>query len=40
MEEPSKLAERILDSAADAVIATDHRGAMTRWNRAATALFG
>jgi PAS domain S-box-containing protein len=40
MENPSKLAERILDQAADAVIATDRSGAITRWNRASTALFG
>lgn len=40
MEEQSKLAERILDSAADAVISTDRAGAIIRWNRASTALFG
>ena len=40
MEDQSKLAERILDQAADAVIATDRSGAITRWNRASTALFG
>jgi PAS domain S-box-containing protein len=40
MEEQSKLAERILDSAADAVICADRAGAIIRWNRAATALFG
>lgn len=40
MENPSKLAERILDQAADAVIATDRSGAITRWNRASAALFG
>jgi PAS domain S-box-containing protein len=40
MEEQSRLAERILDSAADAIICADHAGAIIRWNRAATALFG
>jgi PAS domain S-box-containing protein len=40
MEEQSKLAERILDHVADAVIFTDRSGAITRWNHAATALFG
>jgi PAS domain S-box-containing protein len=40
MADQSRLAERILDQAADAVIATDRSGAITRWNRASTALFG
>ena len=40
MEEQSKLAERILDQVADAVICTDHSGAIIRWNPACTALFG
>jgi PAS domain S-box-containing protein len=40
MEEQFKLAERILDSAADAIIYADRSGAIVRWNRAATALFG
>jgi PAS domain S-box-containing protein len=40
MEEQSKLAERILDQAADAVICSDRSGAIVRWNRASTALFG
>ena len=40
MEERSKLAERILDHVADAVISTDRSGAITRWNHASTALFG
>src|SRR5262245_39511671 len=40
MEEQSKLAERILDDVADAVIATDRSGAIIRWNHASTALFG
>ena len=40
MEEQSKLAERILDQAADAVVYTDHSGAIIRWDPACTALFG
>jgi PAS domain S-box-containing protein len=40
MEEQSKLAERILDQVADAVICADRSGAIVRWNRASTALFG
>jgi PAS domain S-box-containing protein len=40
MEEQSKLAERILDHVADAVISTDRSGAISRWNHASTALFG
>ena len=40
MEDRSKLAERILDDVADAVIATDRSGAIIRWNHASTALFG
>ena len=40
MEEQSKLAERILDQVADAVICTDHSGSIIRWNPACTALFG
>ena len=40
MEEQSKLAERILDHVADAVISTDRSGAITRWNHASSALFG
>ena len=40
MEEQSKLAERILDQVADAVIYTNHSGAIIRWNPACTALFG
>ena len=40
MEEQSTLAERILDQAADAVIYADRSGAIVRWNRASTALFG
>jgi PAS domain S-box-containing protein len=40
MKERFKLAERILDSAADAIICADRSRAIVRWNRAATALFG
>jgi PAS domain S-box-containing protein len=40
MEEQSKLAERILDQAADAVVCSDRSGAIIRWNRASIALFG
>jgi PAS domain S-box-containing protein len=40
MEDQSKLAERILDHVADAVISTDRSGAIIRWNHASTALFG
>src|SRR4030095_10696941 len=40
MEEQSKLAERILDQVADAVICAAHSGAIIRWNPACTALFG
>ena len=40
MEEQSKLAERILDQVADAVICINHSGAIIRWNLACTALFG
>src|SRR5262249_61907998 len=40
MDEQSKLAERILDHVADAVISTDRSGAIIRWNHASTALFG
>jgi PAS domain S-box-containing protein len=40
MEDRSQLAERILDHVADAVICTDKSGAVIRWNRACTALFG
>ncbi len=34
------LAERIIDCAADALIAVDVRGVITHWNRACEALFG
>src|SRR5215469_9248705 len=40
MEELFKLAERIIDHVADAIISTDRSGAVIRWNHAATALFG
>ena len=40
MEEQSKLAERILDQAADAVICADRSGTIIRWNHASAALFG
>jgi PAS domain S-box-containing protein len=40
MEEHSPLAERILDSAADAIICADRSGVIIRWNRASAALFG
>jgi PAS domain S-box-containing protein len=35
-----ELAERILDSVADAVIYADRGGTILRWNRASSALFG
>ena len=40
MEEQSKLAEKILDQVADAVIYINRSGAIIRWNLACTALFG
>jgi len=40
MEEHSKLAEKILDQVADAVIYINHSGTIMRWNQASTALFG
>ena len=40
MEEQPRLAERILDQVADAVIFANHSGAIIRWNPACTALFG
>ncbi len=40
MDDSSDLAERILDSAGDAIIFADGAGAIRRWSRAATALFG
>jgi PAS domain S-box-containing protein len=40
MEDPSQLADRILDQIADAVIYADRSGAIIRWNRASAALFG
>lgn len=40
MDEHAELAERILDQMADAMIYADRSGNITRWNRAAAALFG
>src|SRR6266480_3581209 len=40
MEDRSELAERILDQIADAVIYANRSGAIIRWNRASSALFG
>jgi PAS domain S-box-containing protein len=40
MENPSQLADRILDQIADAVIYADRSGAIIRWNHASAALFG
>ena len=40
MEEQPKLAEHILDHVADAVIFTDRSGAIIRWNKACSGLFG
>jgi len=40
LDEPSNLAEQILDQAADAVIFADRSGTIRRWNRSAAALFG
>ena len=40
MDDRSRLVEAILDQVADAVICTDQSGAIIRWNRASTALFG
>jgi PAS domain S-box-containing protein len=40
MEDPSQLADRILDQIADAVVYADRSGAIIRWNRASAALFG
>ena len=40
MEEQFRLAERILDQVADAVIYINGSGAINRWNPACTALFG
>jgi PAS domain S-box-containing protein len=40
MEDALPLAESILEQIADAVIFADHSGTITRWNRAATSLFG
>ena len=40
MEEQTKLAERILDQCADAVIYTNRSGNIILWNHASIALFG
>ena len=40
MDEPSNLADHILDQVADAVIFADQSGRSARWNRASAALFG
>jgi len=40
MDEPSNLANHILDQVADAVIFADQSGRIARWNRASAALFG
>jgi PAS domain S-box-containing protein len=40
MQEQSKLAEKILDQIADAVICVNHSGTIIRWNHACSALFG
>ena len=40
MEEQSKLTERILGQAPDAIICANHSGKIIRWNHASTALFG
>ena len=40
MTTTSGMAEQILDQVADALICADRNGAIIRWNRACTALFG
>ena len=40
MDDQAKLAECILDQAADAMIFADRSGTVRRWNRASAALFG
>ena len=40
MDDRFELADLILEQVADAVICTDPSGAISRWNRASTALFG
>jgi PAS domain S-box-containing protein len=40
MTTASDMAEQILDQVADALICADRNGAIIRWNRACTALFG
>jgi PAS domain S-box-containing protein len=40
MKTASDMAEQILEEVADALICADRNGAIIRWNRACTALFG
>jgi PAS domain S-box-containing protein len=40
VNDPSGLADHILDQAADAVVFADRSGTIARWNRSAAALFG
>src|SRR6266403_1236132 len=40
MADTPSLAESILDQIADAIIYTDEKGIIRRWNQAASALFG
>lgn len=40
MEDRSSLAERILEDVSDALVYADGAGAIVRWNKASTALFG
>jgi PAS domain S-box-containing protein len=40
MGDPSQLAERIIDQAADAIIYANRLGSIIRWNPTAAALFG
>lgn len=40
MNTAPEMAERILEEVADALICADRGGAIVRWNRASTALFG
>ena len=40
MNIPSRLGDALLDSASDAVVATDHAGVVTFWNPGAERIFG